>query len=102
MEHLQIMQERNRRDVISKILQVVSEGATRMQIMDAAYLSFDQVNKFLSLMIEKGLIFYEEGVSRYRPTEKGASLLCVLEEGVRGMTGSGPARARAVRVPILA
>src|SRR5918911_2158876 len=40
-----------------------------------AFISFDQLNEYLSLLIEKGLIEYMEGTRLYRTTEKGISFL---------------------------
>src|SRR5919202_4704400 len=44
-------------------------------MMYRAFISFDQLNEYLSLLIEKGLIEYMEGTRLYRTTEKGISFL---------------------------
>ena len=43
--------------------------------MYKAYLSFNQLREYLALLVENGLIEYEEGMRTYRTTEKGMRLL---------------------------
>lgn len=40
-----------------------------------AYLSFAQLREYLSVLVEKGLIEYEEGTARFRTTVKGLKML---------------------------
>jgi predicted transcriptional regulator len=50
-------------------------GATKTKLMYKAYLSFNQLREYLALLVENGLIEYEEGMRTYRTTEKGMRLL---------------------------
>ena len=45
--------------------------------MYSAFISFNQLREYLSLMVENGLIQYEEGMHTYKTTEKGMRLLHV-------------------------
>ena len=69
------MKYRSRTDITGLILEAANGGATKTKIMYKAYLSFAQLRDYLSMLIEKGLIEYEEGAARYRTTEKGLEML---------------------------
>jgi len=71
---------RSRTDIIAMILQAAINGATKTRIMYGAYLSYAQVKEYLSFMIEKDLIRYEEGSAVYKLTQKGVQLLHVYED----------------------
>ena len=46
-------------------------GATKTKLMYSAFISFNQLTEYLSLLVENGLIQYEEGTYTHRTTEKG-------------------------------
>jgi predicted transcriptional regulator len=70
---------RSRTDIIAMILRAALNGATKTRIMYGAYLSYAQVKEYLSFLIERNLIAYEEGSGIYRLTENGMKLLRVYE-----------------------
>ena len=74
------MKYRSRTDIIAMILQAVINGATKTRIMYGAYLSYAQVKEYLSFLMEKELIRYEEGSAIYKLTQKGVQLLRVYED----------------------
>ena len=74
------MKYRSRTDIIAMILQAAINGATKTRIMYGAYLSYAQVKEYLSFMIEKDLVRYEEGSAVYKLTQKGVQLLRVYED----------------------
>jgi predicted transcriptional regulator len=61
------------------ILRAAANGATKTRIMYGAYLSYAQVKEYLSFLIEKNLISYEEGTGLYKLTEGGMKLLRTYE-----------------------
>jgi len=71
---------RSRTDIIAMILQAAINGATKTRIMYGAYLSYAQVKEYLSFLMEKDLIRYEEGSAIYKLTQKGVQLLRVYED----------------------
>ncbi len=73
------MKYRSRTDIIAMILRAAMNGATKTRIMYGAYLSYAQVKEYLSFLIEKNLISYEEGTGVYRLTENGMKLLRTYE-----------------------
>ena len=48
--------------------------------MYKAYLSFNQLREYLALLVENGLIEYEQGMQTYRTTEKGMQVLHLQNE----------------------
>jgi predicted transcriptional regulator len=74
------MKYRSRSDIIGLILEAANGGATKTKIMYKAFLSFAQLREYLSMLAEKGLIEYEEGLQKYRTTEKGIRLLQIYNQ----------------------
>ena len=50
-------------------------GATKTKLMYNAFISFNQLKEYLSVLVENGLIRYEEGRHTLRTTEKGIQFL---------------------------
>jgi predicted transcriptional regulator len=71
---------RSRSDIIGLILEAANGGATKTKIMYKAFLSFAQLREYLSMLAEKGLIEYEDGVQKYRTTDKGIRLLQIYNQ----------------------
>ena len=78
---------RDRVSIISDILKTVKnssrKGKRKTQIMQSANLNYDQINKYLALLISNGYIKAERsqihGGSVYRATSKGLDFVEVLE-----------------------
>jgi len=70
------MKYRSRSDIVGLLLDAANGGgATKTKLMYKAYLSFNPLREYLALLVENGLIEYEEGMRTYRTTEKGMRLL---------------------------
>ena len=70
------MKYRSRSEIVGLLLDAANGGgATKTKLMYKAYLSFNQLREYLTLLVENGLIEYEEGMRTYRTTEKGIRLL---------------------------
>jgi len=54
--------------------------ATKTKLMYSAFISFNQLKEYLSLLVENGLIQYEEGTHTFRTTEKGIHFLKLQSE----------------------
>jgi predicted transcriptional regulator len=74
------MKYRSRSDIIGLILEAANGGATKTKIMYKAFLSFAQLREYLSMLSEKGLIEYQDGIQRYKTTEKGIRLLQIYNQ----------------------
>lgn len=74
--HIKNMKYRSRGEIVGLLLGAANGGgATKTKLMYTAYLSFNQLREYLALLVENGLIEYEEGMRTYRTTEKGIRLL---------------------------
>jgi predicted transcriptional regulator len=70
------MKYRSRTDIVGSILKSANGGrANKTKIMYKAFLSFEQLKEYLTVLQEKGLIEYEEEQKTYRTTTKGIRLL---------------------------
>ena len=74
------MKYRSRTEIVSNILDVANGGATKTKIMYNAYLSYNQLKEYLSILIENNLLEYIEGTRTFRTTEKGLNLLKMYNE----------------------
>jgi predicted transcriptional regulator len=67
---------RGRDEIIGLLLNAANGGeATKTKLMYSAFISFNQLREYLVLLVENGLIQYEEGKHTYRTTEKGIRFL---------------------------
>ncbi|MFZ0897238.1 MAG: winged helix-turn-helix domain-containing protein [Candidatus Nitrosopolaris sp.] len=70
------MKYRGRDEIIGLLLNAANGGgATKTKLMYSAFISFNQLREYLLLLVENGLIQYEEGKHTYRTTEKGIRFL---------------------------
>ena len=68
--------KRSRPEIISQILEICMDGASKTKIVYQANLNFKTVNPYLDLLIKNGLIMVnEKQVALYETTQKGKSLL---------------------------
>ena len=74
------MKYRSRTEIVSNILDAVNGGVTKTKIMYIAFLSYNQLREYLSILIENNLLEYLEGTHTYKTTEKGLNLLKMHNE----------------------
>jgi predicted transcriptional regulator len=74
------MKNRSRTEIVSMMLDAANGGATKTKIMYVAFLSYNQLNEYLSLLIENNLIEYLDGTKTFRTTEKGLHFLKMHNE----------------------
>jgi len=73
------MKYRSRIDIVSSVLHTANGGSAKTKIMYKAFLSYAQLNQYLSMLVEKGLLRYSEEERLYTTTEKGIEFLKVYE-----------------------
>ena len=69
------MGNRSRTEIVATILDAANGGTTKTKIMYFAFLSYNQVKEYLSILIENKLIEYLEGTNKFKTTEKGLNYL---------------------------
>jgi predicted transcriptional regulator len=75
------MGNRSRTEIVAMILDAANKGGeTKTKIMYFAFLSYNQVKEYLSVLIESNLIEYLDGTRIYKTTEKGLNYLKMNNE----------------------
>jgi predicted transcriptional regulator len=74
------MKYRSRTEIVAMILHAANGGATKTKIMYKAFLSYNQLKEYLSVLVENNLIDYLEGSLEYKTTEKGLTFLKMNNE----------------------
>jgi len=74
------MGNRSRTEIVSSILDAANGGTTKTKIMYTAFLSYNQLNEYLSRLTENNLIEYLDGTNKFKTTEKGLFFLKVHNE----------------------
>lgn len=69
------MKYRNRTDIIPAVLEAANGGANKTRLMYSTYLSYTQLKEYLSLLVEKNLVTYDDSSGKFRTTEKGLRVL---------------------------
>ena len=64
------MKYRSRTEIVSNILDAVNGGVTKTKIMYKAFLSYNQLKEYLSILIENNLLEYLEGVKPIKLQKK--------------------------------
>ena len=65
------MKYRGRTEIVSNILEAANGKATKTKITYSAFLSYNQLKEYLSILIENNLLEYLEGTRTFKTTEKG-------------------------------
>ena len=75
------MGNRSRTEIVDSILDAANgEGETKTKIMYFAFLSYNQLNEYLSILIENNLLEYLDGTRTFKTTEKGLHFLKMHNE----------------------
>jgi predicted transcriptional regulator len=69
------MGNRSRTEIVGNILDASNGGASKTKIMYTAFLSYNQLKEYLSVLIENNLIEYLDGTKTFKTTEKGLNYL---------------------------
>ena len=74
------MKYRSRTEIVGNILDSANGGASKTKIMYKAYLSYNQLKEYLTILIENNLIEYLDGTRTFKTTEKGLNYLKMNNE----------------------
>ena len=69
------MKYRSRTDIVALILEAANGGATKTKITYKAFLSYAQLKEYLTVLLEKDVLEYDDETQLFRTTEKGLRLL---------------------------
>jgi predicted transcriptional regulator len=69
------MKYRSRTEIVGNILEAANGRATKTKIMYKAYISYNQLKEYLTILIENNLIEYLDGTQTFKTTEKGLMYL---------------------------
>jgi predicted transcriptional regulator len=83
------MKYRSRTEIASRILESAAEGTTKTKIMYRAFLSYAQLQEYLLVLEENGLLAHDKGGQLYSTTEKGRRFLSITNS-LQGMMESIP------------
>jgi len=72
--------KRNREQILASVLGSAISGATKTRIMYASFLSFRQLEKYLSYMLETRLVELDSRTGKYLTTSRGLEFLKHFEE----------------------
>jgi predicted transcriptional regulator len=71
---------RSRTDIVASMLQIAQGGAIKTKIMYRAFLSFPQLNEYLEMLTDSGLLEYSEEERKYHTSQKGTHFLKIYKE----------------------
>jgi predicted transcriptional regulator len=74
------MKYRSRTEIVSNILDAANGEATKTKIMYKAFISYNQLKEYLSVLIENNLLEYIDGTHKFKTTEKGLNYLKMHNE----------------------
>jgi predicted transcriptional regulator len=69
------MKYRSRTEIVSNILNAANGGTSKTKMMYKAYISYNQLKEYLTILIENNLIKYIDGSQTFKTTEKGLHFL---------------------------
>ena len=75
------MKYRSRTEIVSNILDAANGGGTtKTKLMYKAYISYNQLKEYLTILVENNLIEYIDGTRKFKTTEKGLNFLKMHNE----------------------
>jgi predicted transcriptional regulator len=69
------MRYRSRTEIVGNILDAANGGTTKTKLMYKAYISYNQLKEYLTILIENNLIEHIDGTQTFKTTEKGLMYL---------------------------
>lgn len=83
------MKYRSRTEIAAQILEAANGGVTKTRIMYSAFLSYQQLKDYLSVLMENGLIECNRVDQLYKTTDKGRKFLNLYDE-ISQFVSAGP------------
>jgi predicted transcriptional regulator len=70
---------RSRADICTDILKIADKGVSKTRIMYGAYLSFVQLKEYLKMLVDNGMLSFDEKRMLYRTTDVGRTFIRTYE-----------------------
>jgi predicted transcriptional regulator len=70
---------RSRADNTTEILKIADKGVSKTRIMYGAYLSFAQLKEYLKMLVDNGMLSFDEKTTTYRTTDVGRNFIKTYE-----------------------
>jgi predicted transcriptional regulator len=70
---------RSRADNTTEILKIADKGVSKTRIMYGAYLSFAQLKEYLKVLVDNGMLSFDEKTTTYRTTDVGRNFIKTYE-----------------------
>ena len=74
------MKYRSRTEIVGNILNAANGGTSKTKMMYKAYISYNQLKEYLTILIENNLIEHIDGSQTFKTTEKGLNYLKMHNE----------------------
>jgi predicted transcriptional regulator len=71
------MKNRGRTEMLAAMPEVAKGKVTKTKIMYIAFLSYNQLKEYLSILIENNLLEYRDGTQTFKTTEKGLNYIYI-------------------------
>ena len=88
------MKYRSRTELVANILDAANGGATKTKIMYKAFLSYAQLKEYLAVLVENGLLEFNQAQSIFKTTSKGIKFLGIY--GQLDKLSPGPSSANTI------
>jgi predicted transcriptional regulator len=70
---------RSRADICTDILKIADKSVSKTRIMYGAYLSFVQLKEYLKMLVDNGMLSFDEKSMLYRTTDVGRTFIRTYE-----------------------
>ena len=67
-------------DIAAAILKIAKDGSAKTRIMYSAFMSYPQLNEYLELLTDQGLLEHNKEEKVYNTTDKGKRFLKMYAE----------------------
>jgi len=76
-----VISHRTRTDIVIQILEIANgNGITKFKISTKGFLNYDQLGRYLTMLIESGLLKYDTTKCTFKTTEKGLTVVQAYDQ----------------------
>lgn len=76
-----VISHRNKTDIVIQILEIANgNGITKFKISYKGFINYDQLERYLTMLIESGLLKYDAKMCTFKTTEKGLTVVQAYDQ----------------------